>query len=69
MRSIARSATFTQYESKSHEGDGSDVKYRWRKYCGDGSQYGIYPEDYETADDYVEALEMAKMISDSNLGE
>lgn len=30
--------------------------YRWRKYCEDGSQYGIFPEDYETADDYADAL-------------
>ncbi len=35
-------------------------KYVWRKYCADGSKYGIHPEDYETADEYEEALEEAK---------
>lgn len=31
-------------------------KYIWRKYCEDGSEYGIDPADYETADDYEDAL-------------
>lgn len=31
-------------------------KYVWRKYCSDGTAYGINPEDYETADDYEDAL-------------
>ena len=35
-------------------------KYVWRKYCEDGSDYGINPEDYETADDYEEALLASK---------
>lgn len=35
-------------------------KYKWRKYCEDGTKYGIRPEDYETADDYVDALKDAK---------
>ncbi len=35
-------------------------KYRWRRYCADGSAYGIYPENYETADDYEDALKEAK---------
>lgn len=38
----------------------SSKKYRWRKYCADGFQYGICPEDYETADDYEDALLKAK---------
>lgn len=33
---------------------------RWRLYCEDGSEYGIYPEDYTTADDYNDALNIAK---------
>lgn len=37
----------------------SRVKYTWRKYCSDGSKYGISPEDYESADDYEDALEAA----------
>lgn len=40
------------------KGDGN--KYCWRKYCESGSEYGINPEDYETADDYAEALKVAK---------
>lgn len=38
------------------------IKYTWRKYCSDGSTYGIFPEDYENADDYEEALEKAKLV-------
>lgn len=41
----------------------SDVtthKYVWRKYCKDGTSYGISPEDYETADDYEEAIQLIK---------
>lgn len=34
-------------------------KYIWRKYCSDGTAYGIDPEDYETADDYQDALNKA----------
>lgn len=36
-------------------------KYVWRKYCPDGSKYGLSPENYENADDYEEALEAAKL--------
>ncbi len=35
------------------------TKYIWRKYCSDGTAYGIDPEDYETADDYQDALNKA----------
>lgn len=35
-------------------------KHLWQKYCEDGSPYGVYPKDYETADDYEEALNEAK---------
>lgn len=34
--------------------------YFWRKYCEDGSQYGVNPEDFESADDYAEELKKAK---------
>lgn len=37
-----------------------DNKYAWRLNCEDGSEYGIAPEDYETRDDYNEALREAK---------
>lgn len=32
----------------------------WRDYCEDGSEYDIDPEDYETEEEYEEALEEAK---------
>lgn len=32
----------------------------WRKFCTDGSKYGVNPEDFENADDYEEALKRAK---------
>lgn len=35
-------------------------RYRWRKYCEDGSKYGVFPEDYETADDYQDAINAKK---------
>lgn len=34
--------------------------FTWRKYCEDGKPYGVNPEDYETADEYEEALNTAK---------
>lgn len=40
--------------------DASSKKYIWRKYCEDGSEYGIDPMNYETADDYEDALLEAK---------
>lgn len=39
--------------------DDSD-KYEWRLYCEDGFEFGIDPEDYETEEDYEEALNEAK---------
>ena len=32
----------------------------WRDYCEDGSEYSIFPENYETEEEYIEALELAK---------
>lgn len=37
-------------------------KFAWRQYCEDGSPYGISPFDYQTADDYDEALQAAKLV-------
>lgn len=39
-------------------------KYMWRNHCEDGSIYGINPRDYETADEYNDALENAKQEKD-----
>ena len=39
--------------------DSSD-KYEWRLYCEDGFEFGVDPEDYETEEEYEEALNEAK---------
>ena len=39
--------------------DNSD-KYEWRIFCEDGTEYGVYPEDYETEEEYADALDEAK---------
>lgn len=35
-------------------------KYAWRLNCADGGEYGIYPENFETREEYSEAIENAK---------
>ena len=37
-----------------------DNRYAWRLNCEDGSAYGIDPNDYETRDEYNEALNREK---------
>lgn len=49
----------TMISTCGHQDDVSK-KYVWRKYCEDGSDYGIDPLDFETADDYEDALAEAK---------
>lgn len=34
--------------------------YSWRSYCEDGTEFCIFPEDYETEEEYEEALNEAK---------
>ncbi len=41
--------------------DDSSIDTSWREYCEDGSEFGVDPEDYETEDEYEEALETAKV--------
>lgn len=41
--------------------DVTNNKYIWRKYCKDRAPYGISPEDYETADDYEEAIQLINL--------
>ncbi|MCD8324716.1 MAG: hypothetical protein LUC32_07205 [Clostridiales bacterium] len=38
----------------------NDNRYAWRLNCEDGSDYGIFPEDYETREEYNEALHNEK---------
>lgn len=47
-------------QAKSPYAPNESRKYRWRKYCEDGTRYGIRPEDFETADEYDDALKSAK---------
>ena len=37
-----------------------DNRYAWRLNCEDGSTYGVVPEDFETRDEYNEALNAEK---------
>lgn len=41
----------------------NDNQYAWRLNCEDGSKYGIYPEDYETRDEYNMAIHAARINS------
>ena len=34
--------------------------YEWRLYCEDGDDFGVDPDDYETEEEYEEALKEAK---------
>ncbi|MCD8149989.1 MAG: hypothetical protein LUE92_10605 [Clostridiales bacterium] len=38
----------------------NDNRYAWRLNCEDGSDYGIFPEDYETREEYNEAIHNEK---------
>ena len=40
-------------------------KNMWREYCEDGSEYGLNPNDYFSADDYEDALNEAKNKGDT----
>ncbi len=53
-------STAEKNQKKVHQGN----QYRWRLHCEDGSKYGISPDDYETADDYEDALKEAKSTNE-----
>ena len=38
----------------------NDNRYAWRLNCIDGTEYGIFPENYETRDEYNEAINEAQ---------
>lgn len=48
------------FDDDDYDDDDSDDKYEWRLYCVDGFEYGIDPEDYDTEEEYEEALIEAK---------
>lgn len=57
---------FVDYQRYKHfaEKDASifdDDDDDWRNDCEDGSEYGIDPEDYETEDEYIDALDEAEL--------
>lgn len=40
----------------------NDNRYAWRLNCEDGSSYGVFPDDYETRDDYNADLARMKYV-------
>ena len=34
--------------------------HSWRRFCEDGTEFGVYPENYETEEEYNNALNEAK---------
>lgn len=44
-----------------------ETDHSWREYCEDGSDYGIFPEDYETEEEYEETLEEAIEEAEENV--
>lgn len=48
------------YHSILEDEAGDSVDTSWRVFCEDGSKFDIDPEDYETEEEYEEALEEAK---------
>lgn len=43
-----------------------EEEYAWRDYAEDGSEYGLYPEDFEYEYDYEEALEAAREAAEQD---
>lgn len=48
------------WDDYSREYDFLTSDYTWRLTCEDGTEFGVYPEDYETEEEYEEALNEAK---------
>ncbi len=46
------------YSGDTHSDDGDVID--WREFCEDGSEFGIDPYDYDTEEEYNEALEEAR---------
>ena len=43
-----------------------EIKNLWRKYCSDGSPFGLNPQDFDSADDYEDAVAEAKRTMGTN---
>lgn len=48
----------------SYEADDPVADDSWRLFCEDGSEYGIDPYDYDSEEEYLDALEEAKLMYD-----
>ncbi len=46
--------------TKKETGSGAVPQYNWRDDCDEGLEFGLDPEEYETREEYEEALEEAK---------
>lgn len=51
---------FQEFVEEEEVDEELDDEYEWRRYCEDGSEYGLYPDDYETKEEYKAALREAK---------
>ena len=50
----------SSFKQELSEDSKMNSKYIWRKYCTDGSPYGIDPQDFEAADDYEEMIQQIR---------
>ena len=68
LNSIIEDIEKKKKEEEEIDNDSSEdvPDYTWRESCEDGSDYDIFPEDYETEEEYLEALEEAKYYEDNN---
>lgn len=49
--------------------DNDDIDTSWREFCEDGSDFDLDPEDYETEEEYEEALRPLMPVEMSNVKE
>lgn len=49
------------YRNTNYDGD-DYVDTSWRDFCEDGSELGVYPEDFDTEEEYEEELESARYL-------
>jgi hypothetical protein len=55
----SRTSSGRVYQPSAHKPSNKN-RYAWRMNCENGSEYGIYPENYETRDEYNTALKSRK---------
>lgn len=57
---LGSAGAFGNEDSYLYGASGDNDNGEWRIFCEDGSEYGLDPEDYDTEEEYEEALEEAK---------